>query len=155
MYNVTLFTESENKKVISKASKTFHPYILDYNYSSYFKPKEFPPLDKWAMKAHENKIMADFVNFSEDNRHTLMMADLDFKAGISVGLGFEPMLFKRFNIPHLKWLIFLPDPMISMLNRHPWDVSTNLPLVYPARDAMKVQGFHHSLQHRLFGQVFP
>ena len=58
MFNVTLLTDLENKKAFDKKSDTFHPYPLDYNYSSYWRPGQVPPMEIWELIAHEKKITA-------------------------------------------------------------------------------------------------
>ena len=51
------------------------------------------------MKAHVGSMEKTFINFKKENKHTDMIRKGGFHAGFSLGLGFEPIIMKRFDIP--------------------------------------------------------
>ena len=52
-----------------------------------------------------------------------------------------------FNLPFVKWAAYLPDPPIIMLNKQPFDMSTNLALDCPSADLLHKLG-HDSIPYR-------
>lgn len=90
-----------------------------------------PPIDIFELKKHENEITRKFINNLEENEHTVALKKVGFHAGYSVGVGFENILMKKFELPLVKWFLYLPDPMFTAFNRLVYDTSTSLPLIYP------------------------
>ena len=123
MFNVTLMTDQENKKAFGKKSDTFHPYPLEYNHSSYWRPGQVPPMDIKELFKHENKLKADFIDYTEENNHLTELKKVGFHAGYSIFFGFESVLVKRFDLPMLKWGAYLPEPVLTATTLQPYDTS--------------------------------
>lgn len=72
-----------------------------------------------------------FLNSKDDEEIVSLLKSSNLEAGFCIMFHFEVIILKRFGLPIVKWGSYLPDPLISVFNNHPWDLSTNLPLAHP------------------------
>jgi len=62
-------------------------------------------------------------------------------------------MIKMFNLPMIKWSAFLPDPGIMIFNNHPWDMSTNLPLLVPFPNFLHDYGYDSLISRAIINQI--
>jgi len=65
-----------------------------------------------------------------------------YDGGLSSSFPFEMMVIKTFgNIPCLKWGTYLPDPLLTLLNKQPWvGFSITLPFIHPSSTFLHYTG---------------
>lgn len=100
------------------------------------------------MKKHENKLFDDFVR----GNNKTAIADLEarnFDGSYGLMLPLEWTIAKALKLGHMKWSSFLPDPLITIFNNHPWDMSSTLPLFHPAGDLLHNTGHFHLIQRTI------
>lgn len=134
MFNVTILTHHDNKKMAKKVqgSDTLHMIGLDHSENQFFKPGG--GVDFSALIVHENNLINKIfrVDDSEYIRR-IRAASGKYDGAFMEALPYEVLISKRlFDLPTLKWGIYLPDPILSIVNWQPWtDYSMTLPSVFP------------------------
>lgn len=78
-----------------------------------------------------------------------MLKSHKFDVGFCISFGFEVMIMKILKLPVVKWLTYQPDPILTLINRNPWDMSTNLPVVHFSPTMLHSLGHLHVLNRAL------
>ena len=89
----------------------------------------------------ENMLMDLLVKSDEINDVKTTLSNIKFHAGLSDFMPYSVLIQKTQNVPILKWLCHLPDPVTTVMNQNAWEMSPALPTVHPKIDLL------HSLGH--------
>ena len=75
----------------------------------------------------ENMLMDHIVR---GNNHTLvnLLRSINFDAGHIWGLPGEALIMRSLRIPGTKWLTYLPDPVLTIVSREPFNFAETLPV---------------------------
>jgi len=63
------------------------------------------------------------------------------------------MISKVHNLPVVKWATYLPDPILTLINYNPWDLSSNLPVLHPFPNWLGKVGHFHITSRLLINHV--
>jgi len=66
---------------------------------------------------------------------------------------FEVLISKIHNLPVVKWASYLPDPVLTLVNCNPWDMSSNLPVFHPLPTLLGKVGHFHITSRAIINNV--
>ena len=167
MFNVTILTERDNKKLKAKASENLHLIGLDHSTEDLIDSNGGIKGDK--VMEMENKIIRDIVHLeSSDYIDRIKSATGRIDAGFIELAIWEVIASKKlFGHPIIRWLNYQPDPVMSVANYQPWvGYGATLPSLFPAPIwimydwghlnviSRLVADLHHGLQYVMITYLF-
>jgi hypothetical protein len=105
---------------------------------------------------HEDKIVSDLINMTNKKKVEEITRNT-YDLGFSSLLPYEILHFKSLDLPVVTWQNYLPEPITSVVNGYPWDMSSGLPSFNPSSRILQSFGhksvFNRAIENAI-GNVF-